>query len=94
MLLLRKLAGRMQAAKANAVRIEPVNLGKAKDPWDLGRSWHHPAEEANSCNVIHLLPSLFFALEMALDRPVFNQTPDPLLIFIERKQLEAANVAN
>jgi hypothetical protein len=84
----------MQAAKANAVRIKPVNLGKAKDQSDLGRSWHHPAEETNSCNVIHLLPSLCFALEMALDRPVFNQTPDPRLVFIERKQLEAANVAN
>jgi hypothetical protein len=79
---------------ANAVRTKPVNLGKAKDAWDLRRSRHHPAEEANSCNVIHLLPSLFFALEMALDRPVFNQRPDPILIFIEKKQLEAANVAN
>jgi len=35
MLLLRKLAGRMQAAIAKAVRIKPVNLGKAKDPWDF-----------------------------------------------------------
>jgi len=84
----------MQAAKADAVRIKPVNLGKAKDPWDSGRSWRDPAEEANSRNVIHLLPSLFFALKMVLDRPVFNQTPDPLLIFIERKQLAAANVAD
>jgi hypothetical protein len=84
----------MQAAKANAVRIKPVNRGKAKDPWVLGRSWHHPAEETNSGNVIHLLPSLFFALEMALDRPVFNQMPDPILIFTEKKPPTAENVAN